>query len=211
MAQSQSTTTTPVSSTDLDICVMRLARDAVMRGGNLLTSFQAYQADYLAAEMVGTQPITRSRARKVADPKAVTPTATATRAPRAAKTSTTTRAPRAAKTSTTTRTPRVAGALGDKMARVLGKIVSTPDGITYEALAKAITPRYMKPNEVGTGIWRLTEKGYITGTPKVGPFTATETGIEAVKTQPTSINAPRNRRAVHSTTTEGAQPQAQAG
>ena len=177
MAQSQSTTTTPISSTDLDICVMRLARDAGMRGGNVLTSFQAYMVDYLAAETVQTPPTVnagrRSRARTAETP-AVTPTTTPTPTARIRSTS---------------------PSSGTKIDRVFAQIMKTP-GITREAIATAVVPRYMRANEVGTCLFRLRERNYVSWTTdeKLGPFTATPAGIEANRELVTSINTGRRQR-----------------
>jgi hypothetical protein len=72
--------------------------------------------------------------------------------------------------------------------------VSTP-GITADALRKTFA-RSMEPNILGTSLGRLLKGNYISGTAKVGPFTATATGIAANQKQPTSINTRRRPAAV---------------
>lgn len=110
------------------------------------------------------------------------------------------------------------GTVGPQDGKVLAKVVAAPGGITTEALRKnfarnpTLNPTLQRANILGTAIGRLLKAGYMTGPEKVGPFLATETGIAAVKMQPTSINAPRNRRkAAQPAMPEVAQPQAQAG
>ena len=95
------------------------------------------------------------------------------------------------------------GTPGPKVARVLAKIVSIPN-INIEGLRKSL--RSMEPNVVGTALGRLLRAGHISGTPKVGPFTATAAGIEANNKQPTSINA---RRRTAGKTTQVTEPAGQ--
>jgi hypothetical protein len=104
------------------------------------------------------------------------------------------------------------GTPGPKDSQVLAKIVASP--VAIEPLRRYFEhpARKMSTNILGTSLGRLMKAGLITGTPKVGPFTATEAGIEAAK-KVTSINT-RRRTASKATTgataAETAQPQAAA-
>jgi len=109
-----------------------------------------------------------------------------------------------------TRPPRTRtadGTPGPKVARVLAKIVATPS-INIEGLRKTFA-RSMEPNVIGTALGRLFKAGYISGTPKVGPFNATAAGIEANNKQPTSINTRRRTTAVKTTTAVNEPPAGQ--
>jgi hypothetical protein len=106
------------------------------------------------------------------------------------------------------------GSPGPKDAQVLAKIVGSPGGIAIEPLRRYFEhpARKMSTNILGTSLGRLMKSGLITGTPKVGPFTATEAGIEAAK-KVTSINTRRrasSKATTGATAAETAQPQAAA-
>ena len=98
--------------------------------------------------------------------------------------------------------------MGPSDARVLAAIVRSGSPIGVELLRRRVPG--MLANIVGTAIRHLTDRQYITGEPKIGPFTATTAGINANTKQPTSIGAARARRAASPSATE-AQPQAAAG
>jgi len=111
-----------------------------------------------------------------------------------------------------TRPPRTRtadGTPGSKVARVLAKIVATPS-INIEGLRKTFA-RSMEPNVIGTALGRLFKAGHISGTPKVGPFTATAAGIEANNKQPTSINTRRRTTGKTTPVTEPAGQMQQTG
>jgi len=202
--------TTPTSSNDLDICVMRLARDAYVKGGELLASFQAYHGQYLAQQsgaVTAQQPTRRSagQQKQAGARNRSSRSAGQTRAPSAGQARTrSANQPR-------TRSPRVrtaAGTPGPQVAKVLAKIVSSPE-INIEGLRRSL--RTMGPNIVGTALGRLFKAGHISGTPKVGPFTATAAGIEANNKQPTSINARRRTTGKTTHVTEPAGQMQQTG
>ena len=88
------------------------------------------------------------------------------------------------------RTP--AGSMGPSDARVLAAIVRSGSPIGVELLRRRVPG--MLANIVGTAIRHLTDRQYITGEPKIGPFTATAAGMAANTKQPTSIGAARARR-----------------
>jgi len=87
------------------------------------------------------------------------------------------------------RTP--AGTPGPSDARVLAAIVRNPN-ISIDLLRRRVPG--MRENIVGTCVARLLAKRYISGTAKIGPFTATNAGINANSKQPTSIGQARSRR-----------------
>jgi hypothetical protein len=106
------------------------------------------------------------------------------------------------------------GTPGQKDGQVLAKIVATP-GITIEPLRRYfdVASRKLGPNILGTSLSRLMKAGRIAGTPKSGPFTATEAGVEAAR-KVTSINTRRrasSKATTGATTAEATQPQAAAG
>src|SRR5262245_31981670 len=155
---------TPISSNEVQNCMVTCGRWAYAQGvgSEAQVAYQRFYETYLAAEsgMVTTaQPAARQR-QSQARPR----TRTAARSRTQAQTRT--RPPR-------TRT--AAGAPGPSVAKVLNKICASP-GINIEGLRKNV--RGMEPNIIGTALGRLFKAGHISGTPKVGPFTATAAGIE---------------------------------
>jgi hypothetical protein len=193
---------TPISSNEVQNCMVTCGRWAYAQGvgSEAQVAYQRFYETYLAAEsgMVTTaQPAARQRQSR-ARPRTQTAAGTRTRAAGQTRT-------RAAG-QTRTRPPRVrtaSGTPGPSVARVLAKIVSTPE-INIEGLRRSL--RSMEPNIVGTALGRLFKAGHITGTPKVGPFTATAAGIEANNRQPTSINT---RRRTTGRTTQVTEPAGQ--
>ena len=98
--------------------------------------------------------------------------------------------------------------MGPSDARVLAAIVRSGSPIGVELLRRRVPG--MLANIVGTAIRHLTDRQYITGEPKIGPFTATAAGMAANTKQPTSIGAARARRTATPSSAE-LPPQAAAG
>ena len=115
---------------------------------------------------------------------------------------------RQAATPTPQRVRTPAGSLGASDGRVLAAIIRSGSPIGVDMLRRRVPG--MRENIVGTALRHLLDKAYITGEPKIGPFTATTAGINANTKQPTSIGAARARRAASPSATE-VQPQAAAG
>ena len=92
------------------------------------------------------------------------------------------------------------GQLGQVDSRVLNQIVSNPN-ISTEQLRKRASLRNMQANILGTCLGRLLKTSMISGTAKIGPFSATPQGITAVRKEPTSIGAARARRTAATTPT----------
>ena len=109
-------------------------------------------------------------------------------------------ATRRAESATTPRVRTPQGQLGQVDSRVLNQIVSNPN-ISTEQLRKRASLRNMQANILGTCLGRLLKTSMITGTPKIGPFSATPQGITAVRKEPTSIGAARARRTAATTPT----------
>jgi len=157
------------------------------------TIYNTYlQARYAAATAVravrtGQQPATYTQ---------TTQRRTGAAATRRAESATTRRA--ASATTPRVRTPQ--GQLGQVDSRVLNQIVSNPN-ISTEQLRKRASLRNMQANILGTCLGRLLKTSMITGTPKIGPFSATPQGITAVRKEPTSIGAARARRTAATTPT----------
>ena len=186
--------TTPISATELNSCFVNIGAWAASVGPAALAEYNPLYNRYLSTiggTMTGSvsTPAVRPQrpARQAAQPQ-TTPARQRNRA-----------------------TP---GTPGPKDAQVLAKIVGTPGGIAIEPLRRYFEAptRQMSTNILGTSLGRLMKAGHITGTPKVGPFTATPTGVEAAK-KVTSINTRRrasSKATTGATAAETAQPQAAA-
>jgi hypothetical protein len=197
MAQS---TTTPVSPTEraaLDGCVMTIYREwAIPMGGDDLTAYQNFFTRYVASSGAVGVTSTMTPAQQPGTPAGTR---------RQRRSATAGQAPAASQGGTPT-DKREPASSGDKLARVLDKIVKGPaTGITRETIAKALVPTYMEPNQVGTALYRLRQRNYVTWVdPKNGPFIATPAGIEANRELVTSINAGRRSRSRRATQTDAA-------
>jgi hypothetical protein len=182
--------------TGLQNCFVQIGKWAYANAGRAREVYSELYGIYLTENTTTTPGTTVGRSRRSAAP--------ATRPARQAAQPQTAPARQ--------RTRATPGAPGEKDGQVLAKIIASP-GITIEPLRRyfEVPTRQMSTNILGTSLGRLMKAGRITGTPKVGPFTATATGVEAAK-KVTSINT---RRRASSKATTGAtatetQPQAAA-
>jgi hypothetical protein len=192
--------TTPTSAQELQSCYVKIG--AYMLAEDPVAYANVYQPvyDWYLHNIAGTAPTVAARAQRPA------PTS---RPARQAQ-------PQRAANETTGRQRNRAtpGTPGPKDAQVLAKIVATP-AIAIEPLRRYFEAptRQMTSNILGTAISRLLKAGYITGMPKVGPFTATAMGVEAAK-KVTSINTRRrasSKAATGATAAETTEQAAAAG
>ena len=181
------------TGTNYNDCMVQVGKWAYSNEGNqqAQTAYQTLYGIYLASQpgVAAASPSVRSSART----RSQRPSRARQRTGSATPTTTTTTATR---TRVRTRTPP--GQLGAVDAKVLTQIVANPN-IAIEALRKRPSLRTMEPNILGTCIARLLKTGNMSGTPKVGPFTATQKGIDALNKQPTSIGAARQARSARGT------------
>jgi hypothetical protein len=184
----QSSTPMSITDTGLQTCFVQIGKWAYAKTGRAQEVYSELYGLYLREDMTTTAPQRPARTPRPAREAAPAPQGTSSRV------------------RTTPGTP------GPKDAQVLAKIVASPE-IAIDSLRRYFEAptRQMTSNILGTAISRLLKGGYISGAPKVGPFTATATGVEAAK-KVTSINT--RRRASKATTgaapAETTQPQAAA-
>jgi hypothetical protein len=174
--------TTMAGATNYNECMVEVGKWAYSQGGpQAQTAYQTLYGLYLGSQHVVSSTAGARSSSTTQEPRAQRPR---TQRPRQ-------RTGAAARTGARVRTP--AGQVGIVDSKVLAQIVANPN-IATEALRKRPTLRNMTANILGTCISRLLKGGYISGTAKVGPFSATPAGINATQKQPTSIGQARQAR-----------------
>jgi hypothetical protein len=178
----QSMTTIPPSA-NVDAFLPNGLRDAVQRGGEVLTSFQAYQTAYIASTIGMAPPAARTE-----QPRPPRQRNRGTAETTAAETSSSRRS--------------APGGLNENYSKVLAKIVTNQGIDTAKLIANFRSNKDLKlPRYMGNTLSRLSSMGLITGTPKTGPWHPTPAGVEANAKQPAVLS--ERRRRTSRTTTQG--------